>query len=66
MKKRTELISKKRINRRESPIKEESNITIVDLYRIKKETIIPREALDPEIWDIPEGYYALEHKEDLD
>ena len=63
---RTELISKKKIDRRESPIKEESNVMIVDLYRIKKGTIIPKEALNPEIWDIPEGYYALEHKEDLD
>lgn len=66
MKKNVKLISKKKIDRIESPIKK-PKIMAVDLYRIEEGiTIIPREALDPEIWDIPEGYYAVEHKENLD
>lgn len=63
---KTELISKKRINREEAPYLRELDIMAVDLYRIKEGTEIPREALDPKVWDIPEGYYALEHKENLD
>lgn len=55
MKKRTELISKKRINREEAPYLKELDIMAVDLYRIEEGTVIPREALDPEVWDIPEG-----------
>lgn len=62
---KTELISKKKINREESPLKE-LDIMAVDLYRIKEGTAIPKEALNPKIWDIPEGYYAVEHKESLD
>lgn len=37
---------------------------IVDLYPIDEDTIIPEEALDPEVWDIPEGYYAIERNLD--
>lgn len=37
---------------------------VVDLYPINEDTIIPGEALDPERWEIPEGYYAI--KRDLD
>lgn len=33
---------------------------IVDLYPVDEDTIIPEEALDPEKWDVPEGYYAIE------
>ena len=65
MKKNIELISKKRIDKEESPLKE-PNIMAVELYRIKEGTIIPKEALDPGVWDIPEGYYAIEHRESLD
>lgn len=32
----------------------------VDLYYILKDAGIPRKALDPKIWDIPEGFYAME------
>lgn len=37
-----------------------------NLYRIKDDTVIPEDALDPEIWNVPEGYYAIEVKESLD
>lgn len=33
---------------------------VVDLYPIKENTEIPKEALNPMDWDIPEGYYAIE------
>lgn len=36
---------------------------LVDLYPITEDTVIPKEALDPTIWNIPKGYYAI--KEDL-
>ena len=61
---KTELISRKKINYEEAPYLRELNIKAVDLYRIKKGTVIPREALDPEEWNIPEGYYAIEHVEE--
>ena len=61
---RTELICRKKINREEAPYLKELNVMAVDLYRISEETIIPKEALDPEVWNIPEGYYAIEHKEE--
>lgn len=63
---KTELIAKKKIDREEAPYLKELNIMMVDLYRIKEGTVIPKEALNPEVWDIPEGYYAIEHKESLD
>lgn len=36
----------------------------VDLYPINENTEIPTDALDPEIWNIPEGYYAIERNLD--
>lgn len=38
---------------------------IADLYPILENTEIPEEALDPTIWNIPNGYYAIE-SENLD
>ena len=38
----------------------ECNYKIVMLYPINENTEIPTDALDPEIWNIPEGYYAIE------
>lgn len=38
----------------------ECNYKIVMLYPINENTEIPEDALDPEIWEIPEGYYAIE------
>lgn len=38
------------------------NHKVVDLYPIKEDTVIPEEALSPEKWIIPEGYYAIEPK----
>lgn len=35
---------------------------IADLYPILEDTEIPEEALDPTIWSIPNGYYAIESK----
>lgn len=35
---------------------------IADLYPISEDTEIPEEALDPTIWNIPNGYYAIESK----
>ena len=32
---------------------------IVDLYPISEDTVIPKDAMDSEIYDIPEGYYAV-------
>jgi hypothetical protein len=40
----------------------ECNYKIVMLYPINENTEIPTDALDPEIWNIPEGYYAIEIK----
>lgn len=37
----------------------------VDLYPINEYTEIPTNALDPGVWNIPEGYYAIEIR-DLD
>lgn len=37
---------------------------IVDLYPINENTEIPTDALDPGVWNIPEGYYAIDR--DLD
>ena len=42
----------------------ECNYKIVMLYPINENTEIPTDALDPEIWTIPEGYYAIDR--DLD
>lgn len=42
----------------------ECNYKIVMLYSINENTEIPTDALDPEIWNIPEGYYAIDR--DLD
>lgn len=36
----------------------------VDLYPINENTEIPTDALDPGVWNIPEGYYAIDR--DLD
>ena len=33
---------------------------VVNLYFITKDTVVPDNALDPEIWNIPEGYYAID------
>lgn len=38
----------------------ECNYKIVMLYPINENTEILTDALDPEIWNIPEGYYAIE------
>lgn len=38
----------------------ECNYKIVMLYPINENTEIPKEALNPMDWDIPEGYYAIE------
>lgn len=38
----------------------ECNYKIVMLYPINENTEIPKNALSSEIWDIPEGYYAIE------
>ena len=38
----------------------ECNYKIVMLYPINENTEIPTDALDLEIWNIPEGYYAIE------
>ena len=38
---------------------------IADLYPILEGTEIPEKALDPTIWNIPNGYYAIE-SENLD
>lgn len=35
------------------------------LYPINENTEIPTNALDPRVWNIPEGYYAIEIR-DLD
>ena len=51
-----------RSNKLESPYLKELGAKIVNLYPVDEDTIIPEEALDPEIWDIPEGYYAIEVK----
>ena len=40
----------------------ECNYKIVMLYPINENTERPTDALDPEIWNIPEGYYAIEIK----
>mgnify|MGYP005925679583 CR=1 FL=1 len=36
---------------------------VADLYPILEDTIIPEEALNPSIWKIPEGYYAVISKD---
>lgn len=38
----------------------ECNYKIVMLYPINENTEIPTDALDPGVWNIPEGYYAIE------
>lgn len=38
----------------------ECNYKIVMLYPINENTEIPTDALPSEIWNIPEGYYAIE------
>lgn len=42
----------------------ECNYKIVMLYPINENTEIPKNALDPGVWNIPEGYYAIDR--DLD
>lgn len=49
---------KKEISEIESP-KTYLSMLIVDLYPISKDTVIPKDAIDSEIYDIPEGYYAV-------
>ena len=39
---------------------------VADLYPISENTVIPEEALNPSIWKIPEGYYAIASKKNLD
>lgn len=39
---------------------------VVNLYFITKDMVVPDNALDPEIWNIPEGYYAIDREEDSD
>ena len=41
------------------PDKNGMNKILVNLYPIEDEDFIPREALDPKYWNIPEGYYAI-------
>ena len=36
---------------------------VVDLYLISKDTIIPEDVIDSELYNIPEGYYAIEDKD---
>lgn len=43
----------------------ECNYKIVMLYPINENTEVPKNALSSEIWNIPEGYYAIEIR-DLD
>ncbi len=57
--KETDMISLRK-KQEESPYLRELSVKIVDLYPIEEDTIIPENALDPEIWEIPEGYYAIE------
>ena len=38
----------------------ECNYKIVMLYPINENTEVPKNALPSEIWNIPEGYYAIE------
>lgn len=40
----------------------ECNYKIVMLYPINENTEVPKNALLSEIWNIPEGYYAIEIK----
>lgn len=42
----------------------ECNYKIVMLYPINENTEVPKNALDPGVWNIPEGYYAIDR--DLD
>lgn len=56
--KETDMISLRK-KQEESPYLRELSVKIVDLYPIEEDTIIPENALDPEIWEIPEGYYAI-------
>lgn len=42
----------------------ECNYKIVMLYPINENTEIPTDALDSGVWNIPEGYYAIDR--DLD
>lgn len=57
--KETDMISLRK-KQEESPYLRELSVKIVDLYPIEEDAIIPENALDPEIWEIPEGYYAIE------
>lgn len=42
----------------------ECNYKIVMLYPINENTEVPKNALDPGVWNIPEGYYAIERNLD--
>lgn len=44
----------------------ECNYKIVMLYPINENTEVPKNALPSEIWNIPEGYYAIDREEDSD
>lgn len=60
---RFEIVRSKRKNNDKSlrlPYMEVIESAVVDLYPVDEDTIIPEEALDPEKWDVPEGYYAIE------
>lgn len=50
---------RKEIAEIESPRELYLSMLIVDLYPILKDTVIPEDAIDPKIYDIPEGFYAV-------
>lgn len=62
--KKGEFIFKKHYNTEKTPCAEWFDCRIANLYPITNKTKIPENALDPKVWDIPEGYYAIE--ENLD
>ena len=60
MKKITTIVYlKEEFSEMNSPYVKYLDSLIVDLYPILENTVIPEEALDPKIYDIPEGYYAV-------
>lgn len=59
---RRDFIKLRNFDRTESPRDIEDCYKTVNLYPIKEDTVIPKEALDSENWEIPEGFYAIEVK----
>ena len=52
-------IGLKNMDRKESPRLNTIEHLLVELCPIIDDMQIPKDALNPEIWDIPEGYYAV-------